>query len=89
MLRHEVRVDVREPIERPGRAKGREVFWGLGWSLNTTAAGDVVHHSGANSTGFRCFGQFSPGRGTGIVILTNGLGGGELWTRLVSAVGDL
>ena len=30
-----------------------------------------------------------PGTGTGIVILTNGLGGGELWTRLVSVVGDL
>ena len=89
MLRHEVRVDVREPMERPGRAKGVEVFWGLGWSLNTTAAGDVVHHSGANSTGFRSFGQFSPARGSGLVILTNGLSGGELWTRLVSAVGDL
>lgn len=89
MLRHEVRVDVREPMERPGRARGREVYWGLGWSLNSTSSGDLVHHSGANSTGFRCFSQLSPGRGTGIVILTNGLGGGELWTRLVSAIGDL
>ncbi len=89
MLRHEVRVDVREPIERPGRARGLEVFWGLGWSLNATPAGDLVHHSGANSTGFRSFSQFSPARGTGIVILTNGLSGGELWTRLVSVVGDL
>ena len=89
MLHHEVRVDVRDPIERPGRAKGLEVFWGLGWCLNTTPAGDVVHHGGANSTGFRSFGQFSPGRGSGIVILTNGLGGGELWTRLISTVGDL
>lgn len=89
MLRHEVRVDVRDPIERPGRAKGTGVFWGLGWSTNTTAAGDVVHHGGANSTGFRSFGQFSPTRGSGIVVLTNSLGGGELWTRLVSVVGDL
>jgi CubicO group peptidase (beta-lactamase class C family) len=89
MLRQEVRVDVREPIERPGRAKGGEVFWGLGWSLNTTVEGEIVHHSGANSTGFRSFSQFAPGRGTGIVILTNGLSGGELWTRLVSVVGDL
>lgn len=89
MLRHEVRVEVREPMERPGRARGVEVFWGLGWSLNTTSSGDVVHHSGANSTGFRSFGQLSPSRGTGLVVLTNGLGGGELWTRLVAAVGDL
>ncbi|HYN42661.1 MAG TPA: serine hydrolase domain-containing protein, partial [Thermoanaerobaculia bacterium] len=89
MLRHEVRVDVREAMERPGRARGREVFWGLGWSMNATAEGDIVHHSGANSTGFRSFSQFSPGRGTGLVILTNGLSGSELWTRLVGAVGDL
>jgi CubicO group peptidase (beta-lactamase class C family) len=89
MLRHQVRAEARDPIERPGRARGREVFWGLGWGLNTTAEGDVVYHSGANRTGFRSYCQFSPERGTGIVILTNGLGGGELWTRLIAAVGDL
>ncbi len=89
MLRHEVRAAAREVIERPGRARGREVFWGLGWGLNTTVSGDVVYHSGANRTGFRCYSQLSQGRGTGVVVLTNGLGGGELWTRLISAVGDL
>lgn len=89
MLRHAVPADAREPIERPGAARGRDVFWGLGWGLNTTSAGDVVYHSGANSTGFRCYSQLSPSRGTGIVILTNGLGGGALWTRLVAAIGDL
>ncbi|MGA7991946.1 MAG: serine hydrolase, partial [Thermoanaerobaculia bacterium] len=89
MLKRQVRADAREPIERPGLARGREVFWGLGWGLNTTASGDVAHHSGANRTGFRSYCQFSPERGTGIVVMTNGLGGGELWTRLISAVGDL
>jgi CubicO group peptidase (beta-lactamase class C family) len=89
MLKHQVRADAREPIERPGRARGREVFWGLGWGLNTTAEGDVVYHSGANRTGFRSYCQFSPERGTGIVVMTNGLGGGELWTRLIAAAGDL
>ncbi|MBK9062445.1 MAG: beta-lactamase family protein [Acidobacteria bacterium] len=89
MLKHQVRADARDPIERPGRARGREVFWGLGWGLNTTASGDVVYHGGANRTGFRSYCQFSPERGTGIVMMTNGLGGGELWTRLISAVGDL
>ena len=89
MLRRQVALDAREPIERPGAAEGRSVHWGLGWSVNTTAAGDIFHHSGANRTGFRCFAQFSPERGSGLVILTNGLGGGELWTRLVAAVGDL
>jgi CubicO group peptidase (beta-lactamase class C family) len=89
MLRHEARADARDPIERPGRARGRGVFWGLGWGLNTTAEGDIAYHSGANRTGFRSYCQISPERGTGIVILTNGLGGGELWTRLIAAVGDL
>jgi len=89
MLRHAVRADARQPVERPGRARGGAVFWGLGWGINETGGGDVVYHSGANQTGFRCYSQLAPSRGTGIVILTNGLGGGELWTRLVAAVGDL
>ena len=89
MLKHQVRADARDPIERPGRARGREVFWGLGWGLNTTTSGDVAYHSGANRTGFRSYCQFSPERGTGIVVMTNGVGGGELWTRLIAAVGDL
>lgn len=89
MLRPQVALDSRAPIERPGPAQGRTVHWGLGWGLNTTALGIIAHHSGANQTGFRCFSQFSPTRGSGIVILTNGTQGGELWTRLVAAVGDL
>jgi CubicO group peptidase (beta-lactamase class C family) len=89
MLRHQVAVGTREPLERPGTAQGQGVYWGLGWSLNATAQGDIAHHSGANRTGFRCFSQFSPARGTGLVILTNGTQGGELWTRLVAAIGDL
>jgi hypothetical protein len=89
MLRHQVAVGAREPMERPGAAQGQAVYWGLGWSLNTTAQGDIAHHSGANRTGFRCFSQFSPARGSGLVVFTNGTQGGELWTRLVAAIGDL
>ena len=76
------------PSNGPGRAKGFAVYWGLGWSLNETAAGWIAHHSGANSSGFRCFSQFHPAKGTGLVIMTNGLGGGELWTRIVKEIGD-
>ena len=77
-------------MERPGPARGVSVAWGLGWSSNLTRSGTrIYHHSGANSTGFRCFCQFDPARGTGLVIFTNGMGGGELWTRLVNRVGDL
>jgi CubicO group peptidase (beta-lactamase class C family) len=89
MVSYQVHVDVREPMERPGRARGRDVWWGLGWSINMTDDGDIIHHSGANRSGFRCYSQYSPSRKTGIVIMTNGLGGGDLWTRLVSAMGDL
>jgi CubicO group peptidase (beta-lactamase class C family) len=89
MIAYQVHVEIRDPMERPGRAKGRDVWWGLGWSINTTGEGDILHHSGANRSGFRCYSQYSPGRKTGIVIMTNGLGGGELWTRIVSAIGDL
>jgi CubicO group peptidase (beta-lactamase class C family) len=88
-LTPQVSLDSREPMERPGAARGRGVGWGLGWSINTTATGTLFHHSGANSSGFRCFTQFDPARGTGLVIMTNGMAGGELWTRLVSQVGDL
>ena len=89
MLQRAVRADARDPIERPGRARGGAVWWGLGWGINETPDGDIVYHSGANQTGFRCYSQLSPSRGTGIVVLTNGLGGGPLWTRLVAAIGDL
>jgi CubicO group peptidase (beta-lactamase class C family) len=89
MLRAQVQLDAREPIERPGAARGTTVSWGLGFSQNATPSGTIHHHSGANRTGFRCFSQFAPARGSGIVIFTNGLDGGELWTRLVAAVGDL
>ena len=89
MLAHQVALDSREPIERPASARGLAVFWGLGWSINATAAGDIAHHSGSNRSGFRCFSQFNCARGTGIVIMTNGTAGGDLWTRLVSTIGDL
>lgn len=89
MLRHQVAVGAREPIERPGAARGEAVHWGLGWSINATAQGDIAHHSGSNSTGFRSFSQFSPTRGSGLVILTNGAQGDALWQRLVAAIGDL
>ena len=88
MLRPQVVLDARDPIERPFSGEGRSVQWGLGWSLNATAGGDIFHHSGANRTGFRCFSQFSLDRQSGLVIMTNGLNGGELWTRLVATVGD-
>lgn len=89
MLTHQVRVDTRDVIDRPGRNLGLQGFRGLGWAIDSTITGDVVYHSGANQTGFRCYSQFSPKDGSGIVIVTNGENGSELWQRLIKVIGDL
>ncbi len=61
--------------------------WGLGWGLrNATPNGDqpkLLYHNGSNGTGFRCHSEFQPERGTGLVIMTNAIGGKELYTALV------
>mgnify|MGYP000900559546 FL=1 len=89
MLTHQIRVDTRDAIDRPGRNLGLQGFRGLGWIIDSTITGDVVYHSGANQTGFRCYSQFSPKDGSGIVIMTNGENGSELWQRLIKVIGDL
>jgi len=89
MLTHQVRVDNREVIDRPGRNYGLFAFRGLGWAIDSTITGDVIYHSGSNQTGFRCYSQFSPKDKSGIVIMTNGENGNELWRRLIKEIGDL
>lgn len=89
MLTHQVRVDARDVIDRPGRNLGLQGFRGLGWAIDSTISGDVIYHSGANQTGFRCYSQFSPKDKSGIVIMTNGENGNELWRRLIKEIGDL
>lgn len=89
MLSHQVRVDTREVMDRPGRNYGLFAYRGLGWAIDSTITGDVVYHSGANQTGFRCYSQFSPKDESGIVIMTNGENGNELWRRLIKEIGDL
>jgi len=89
MFKHQVRSDVREVIDRPGRALGLFSYRGLGWGIDSTITGNIIYHSGANQTGFRCYSQFNVQDGSGIVIMTNGTNGGELWKRLISVTGDL
>jgi CubicO group peptidase (beta-lactamase class C family) len=89
MLTHQVRVDTREVIDRPGRNFGLQGFRGLGWIIDSTITGNIVYHSGSNQTGFRCYSQFNPKESAGIVIMTNGENGNELWRRLISVIGDL
>jgi CubicO group peptidase (beta-lactamase class C family) len=88
MLMRQVRVESREFIDRPGRALGQQAFRGLGWCIDATITGDIVYHSGANQTGFRCYAQLNPRNSSGLVIMTNGYRGNDLWHRLISAVGD-
>lgn len=89
MFTRQVAVPAREPVERPGRARATAVHWGLGWAINATGQGDIMHHSGSNQSGFRCFSQFDPAAGSGIVIMTNGANGTDVWARLISRVGGL
>jgi len=89
MLKHQIRVDVRDVVDRPGRALGLFSFRGLGWGIDSTITGDIIYHSGSNQSGFRCYSQFNIREGSGIVIMTNGDNGSELWTRLISLTGDL
>jgi len=88
MLSPQIDVMVRNPIDRPGSALGLFVYWGLGWAIDSTSSGKIYYHSGANRTGFRCYSQFRLDEGSGIVIMTNGLNGGELWSRLIKEIGD-
>ncbi|MEJ6007108.1 serine hydrolase domain-containing protein [Paucibacter sp. AS339] len=88
MLAHATPATDREPLDRPGLAKGLAVFWGLGWAINTSAQGDIAYHTGTNSTGFRNYCQFSPSRGSGFVLMSNGLNGKQLWMRLMALLGD-
>jgi CubicO group peptidase (beta-lactamase class C family) len=89
MLTHQVRMDVRDVIDRPGRSLGLLAYRGLGWAIDSTISGDLIYHSGSNQTGFTCYSQFDRRAGSGIVIMTNGKNGSDLWSRLISAVGDL
>lgn len=89
MLQRELRVDDDDAVVRPGGARSVATYRALGWSLDVTPEGDIVEHSGSNSSGFKSFGQFNPAKGSGLVIFTNGDGGYDLRTVIVGEIGDL
>jgi len=76
----------RKPVSRSGKRPNAPVWWGLGWPIDATDAGDRIYHGGANGTGFRCYAEFDRRRGSGLVIMTNSLGGEDLWRRIVDAI---
>ena len=61
----------------------QDADWGLGWGLRKMDGQQLVYHSGSNGTGFRCYSEFFPETGEGLVIMTNAVGGKELWTSVV------
>ena len=70
MLRHEQRVPDEDAIARPGLSRSVATYRALGWSVDVTEDGDIVEHSGSNSSGFKTFGQFNREKGSAIVIFT-------------------
>jgi CubicO group peptidase (beta-lactamase class C family) len=89
MLRHEERMPDEDAIARPGLARSVATYRALGWSVDVTADGDIVEHSGSNSSGFKTFGQFNREKGSALVIFSNGDGGYPVREAIVSQIGDL
>jgi len=89
LLQRQLRVEDADAVARPGRARSVATYRALGWSLDVTPEGDIVEHSGSNSSGFRSFGQFNPAKGSGLVIFMNGDGGYDLRASIIAAIGDL
>ncbi|MBN1587900.1 MAG: beta-lactamase family protein, partial [Pirellulales bacterium] len=86
MLARVSKADPRQPVKRLAPAVSEDVHYGLGWQMDATPLGDRFYHGGANGTGFRCYNEFDPRRGNGIVIMTNGIGGKRLWQEVIATV---
>ncbi|MBA4148221.1 MAG: cyanophycinase [Verrucomicrobia bacterium] len=71
------------PNEEGGKAR-----FGLGWRVEMRENGKRVYHSGSNGTGFRCYADFHPPTGNGIVIMANGVNGNKLWADLIAHAGE-
>ena len=76
----------RKPVKRTVATASDKVSWGLGWAIDQTESGPRIYHAGANGTGFRCYSQFDPAAGAGLVIMTNSVSGRELWESVVEAI---
>jgi len=89
MLNRELRIDDGDAVARPGLARSVASYRALGWSLEVTPEGDIVQHSGSNSSGFKAFGQLNPAKGSGLVFMANGEGGYGVRAAIIDSVGDL
>lgn len=76
----------RDQVDR-GSGTGGPVYFGLGWRVEETPNGVRVMHSGSNRSGFRCFSEFNPATGAGVVIMTNAASGNNVWQTLRREIG--
>ncbi len=88
MLTRATRIEGTPPPPRQGGPAPGPAFYGLGWAIEEAADGDRIRHGGSNGTGFRCYCEWYPARGTGLVIMTNATGGAALWRELIAQVGE-
>ncbi|MFN7140007.1 MAG: serine hydrolase domain-containing protein, partial [Limisphaerales bacterium] len=72
--------------EEAGSDGADKVTFGLGWRVDSQGGAKRVFHSGSNRTGFRCYAEFYPEKGSGIVIMANAAGGNNLWAELMKSV---
>lgn len=81
---HSLSAETRSRMYTPvSRRDDRDADWGLAWGLRRLEGRLRVYHSGANGTGFRCYSEFFPETGDALVIMTNAIGGKQLWEQLV------
>ena len=59
-----------EAMLAPQKKVSDALYCGLGWVLVPVSTRHRVCHGGTNGTGFRCWSEFYPEQGTGIVIMT-------------------
>ena len=70
-----------------GRLPGRVgTLRSLGFAVRPFPGGALVEHGGSNGAGFRCFSFFDPGKGKGLVIMTNSDSGRALYLRVLEAL---
>ncbi len=86
MLTRNTKIEGANPVARQGVPPAEPPYYGLGWVIDRTTEGDRISHAGANGSGFRCYCEFNPRRGNGIVIMTNSLTGDKLWREVIAKI---
>ncbi|WP_425397066.1 serine hydrolase domain-containing protein [Aeoliella sp.] len=81
---HSISAEMRSRMLTPiSEREDQQAEWGLGWGLRKLDPHRQVYHSGSNGTGFRCYSEFFPETGDGLVIMTNSATGRQLWEAAV------